>query len=553
MLSEIATPTITLRPYQQTCIERVLAAYQGQPRGGKALVVLPTGGGKTIVFASIAHQLGLDTLVIAHRQELLSQAAEKFRLVNPLATIGQVGAGRHEYGYSVTVASVQTISRPEHLGRLKSFGYGLVVIDEVHHAMASGYRTILDALPDAFVLGVTATPDRLDKKSIESIFGEPVFTASIINMIEQGYLCDLRAVAVRTSTSLDHVHTQGGDFQTSELEEAVDTEERNKRVVASYLEHGIGRQALCFAVTILHAKHLAEAFNAQGVGAAVVSGETPTDERKRILSDYEHGDLSVVCNCGVLTEGYDNPATSCIILARPTQSRALFMQCIGRGTRLAPGKADCVVLDVTDNCLKHRLEPLTLSKALETDIKDGESVVERKRRAIREKEEKEERKTRVTGRAQDLPIDLLTRLDWKLYGHTGIYELVVGEHKHRIKLVPSSTTFGFYSVRAELAPSFVEQEWLKEATLSDAQVHAEIKARLLQSGEKKVALVDANAPWRGQPASAKQVYLLKKYHLSCSPDITSGEASDLIGLALAQSEKSTSQPKKEGKPHGKRR
>lgn len=555
MLSEIAkaTTTITLRPYQQTCVERVLAAYQQQPNGGKALVVLPTGAGKTIIFVSITQQLGLDTLIIAHRKELLSQAADKFRMVSPMATIGQVGAGRHEYGYPITVASVQTISRPEHLSRLKRFNYGLVVIDESHHSTSSGYQAVLDALPDAFVLGVTATPDRLDKQSIESIFGEPVFTASILDLVEQGYLCDLRAIAVHTTTDLTGVHTQAGDFNPTELEEAIDTEERNKRVVAAYLEHCAGRQALCFTVTVEHAEHLAQAFNEQGVRAAFVSGEpyTHPDERRRILSDYERGELSVVCNCEVLTEGYDAPATSCIVLARPTQSRPLYVQMVGRGTRLFPDKRDCIVLDITDNVLKHRLEPQTLSKALELDLEDGESVTERKKRKIREEQEREARKTRVTRRTQDLPIDLFTRMNWTLHGDTGIYELVVGSRQHRIKLIPSNAVFGCYSVLAELAPDYTPQEWLRCAPLSQAQQHAEMKARLLQSSEQKRVLVDANAPWRAQPASSKQLYLLDKLKIAYSPGITSGEASDLISQANAKN--GTSAAKRGGKQHGKRR
>ncbi len=547
----ITPPTITLRPYQVACIERVLAAYAAQPIGGKALVVLPTGGGKTIVFTEIARRLGLSTLIIAHRQELLQQAADKFRMVDPSVIIGQVGAGRHDYGAPITVASVQTISRDNHLKMLPRFGYGLVIIDESHRSCSSGYKAVLDALPDTFVLGVTATPDRLDKKSIENIFGEPVFEASIIDLIEQGYLCDLRAIAIRTTTSLDEVHTQAGDFKTDELGEVIDTEERNKRVVTAYLEHCPDRQALCFAVTIDHAKHLADTFKTHGVRAAVVSGGTPPDERKRILHDYEHEALSVVCNCGVLTEGYDAPRTSCIIMARPTQSRALFVQCIGRGTRLAPGKSDCIVLDITDNTLKHRLEPLTLSSALEVDLHDGESVREKKQRARREKQE---RTTRVTRRAYDLPIDLLTRMNWKLHGHTGIYELVVGETLHRIKLVPSDMTFGYYSVWAELAPTFSPQQWMGDSALSDAQRHAEMKARLLQAGEKKVVLVDANAPWRAQLASPSQIRMLNKYRIPYSPGITSGEASDLIGPALADSKKNTRQSKRRRiAQHGKRR
>ncbi len=535
---EATPPAITLRPYQQTCVERVLAAYAQQPKGGKTLLVLPTGGGKTIVFTEIARRLGLNTLIIAHRQELLQQAADKFRLVDPTAVIGIVKGGCHEYGAPVTVASVQTISRPLHLKALKRFGYGLVIIDECHHSAAAGYQAVLDVLPEAFVLGVTATPDRLDKQSIESIFGEPVFSSSILDMVEQGYLCDLRAVAIRTTTSLDEVHTQAGDFKADELEEVIDTPERNERVVNGYLSHCKGRQALCFAVTVAHASHLADTFNKMGVSAAIVSGETPPELRKSILHDYERGELEVVCNYEVLTEGYDAPQTSCVIMARPTKSRALFVQCIGRGTRLAPGKRDCIVIDVTDNCLKHRVQPLSLSKALDRDLKDGESVTEAKKREIIEAAEREqqERTTKVTQRAHDLMVNLLDPMDWKRQ-RNGSYALEIGEKKHKIFLIPSQTTEGYYAVHAKLAPDFKDQEWLKESPLTWAQEHAEIKARILKSNEKKLVLVDHNAPWRAHPVSNKQLYMLRKFGIPFSEEMTAGEASDLIGKAIAERDK----------------
>lgn len=537
--------SITLRPYQETCVERVLTAYHQCPQGGKALLVLPTGGGKTIVFTEIARRLQLTTLIIAHRQELLQQAADKFRLVDPTAIIGQVGAGRHEYGAPITVASVQTMSRPEHLKALQRFGYQLVIIDECHHSAAAGYQSVLDMLPDAFVLGVTATPDRLDKQNIEHFFGEPVFSASIIDMVEQGYLCDLRAIAVKTSTSLDGLHTQAGDFKPDELEEVIDTPERNERVVRAYLEHGKGRQALCFSVTVAHAYHLAQAFQESNVRADVVSGETPPEERKRILLDYERGALEVICNCGILTEGYDNPATSCIILARPTQSRALFVQVVGRGTRLAPGKQDCIILDITDNCLKHRLQPLTLSKALDRPLNDGESLLEAKvRKEEEEKEhetggcfaEQQERRMKVTRRAQDLLINLLAPMDWKRRPN-GAYYLEVGEKKHKVMLVPSEETEGYYVVKAALAPDFQWQTWLPNAPLEWAQQHAEMKAKLLQSDEKKLVLVDSNAPWRIHPATIKQCYTLRKLGIEHAPEITAGEASDLIGKAFHEKDR----------------
>src|SRR6266704_3269959 len=159
---------IVLRDYQQTCIEKVIQAYQ-ENKQGRSLLVLPTGSGKTIVFSQIIHKLNVNTIILAHRDELLNQAADKYRMVKPDAIIGKVGSGFHEYGGELTVASVATVSRPEHLKRLKAIGYGLIVVDETHHLMADGYQKVLEALPDAFVLGVTATPDRLDKKSIEDI------------------------------------------------------------------------------------------------------------------------------------------------------------------------------------------------------------------------------------------------------------------------------------------------------------------------------------------------------------------------------------------------
>ena len=251
--AESSPPIVTLRPYQETCVQRALDAFQKKPQGGRALIIMPTGGGKTIVFTEIARRLGLTTLIIAHREELLTQAADKFRLIDPTAIIGQVGAGRHEWGGQITIASIQTISRSEHLKALQRFGCQLVIIDECHHAFAQSYLTVLQALSDAFVIGVTATPDRLDGGDISTLFGEPVFSASIVDMVSQGFLCDLRAIAVKTETSLDGLHTQAGDFKTDELEELLDTPERNERIVKAYLQHAKGRQSLCFAVTVAHA------------------------------------------------------------------------------------------------------------------------------------------------------------------------------------------------------------------------------------------------------------------------------------------------------------
>ena len=197
-------PCRHLRPYQEACVRRVVAAYE-RDRHGQELLVEPLAAGKTVIFSQIIHELaeryGLNALIVAHTDELLNQAAEKYRQVKPSAVIGKVGGGLHDYGGEVTVASVDTISRPHHLTTLQCIGYGLVVVDEAHRIVAPKYQRVLQTLPDAFVLMVTATPDRLDGKPISD--KPPLYSTDILAMIEQGFLCDVKAIAIRTESSLE--------------------------------------------------------------------------------------------------------------------------------------------------------------------------------------------------------------------------------------------------------------------------------------------------------------------------------------------------------------
>ena len=524
------SPVITLRPYQEECVRRVLDAYQ-QDRGGEATLVLPTGAGKTLIFCQVIHRLQVNTLIIAHRDELLEQAAEKYRLVKPDAIIGKVGSGRHEYGGEVTVASIATISRPEHLKRLKAIGYGLVIVDESHHSAAAGYQAVLRALPAAFVLKVTATPDRLDGK--DSTGGKPpLYSASIVDMIAQGYLCDVKAIAIRTETSLDGLHTEMGDYKISELEVAIDTPARNRRVVEAYQEHAPGRWAICFAVTVAHASHLADAFRQAGVPAAPVCGDTPLEERKHLYQALHEGTLKVLTNVQVLTEGFDQALIDCIIMARPTQSRALFVQAMGRGLRLAPTKHDCLVLDLTDNCLKHRLEPQTLQKALGKALQDHESVLGALAREERQRYEPKGAATTVVRtlkhtRTADRSINLLERLPWQEQPD-GTYLLEVGVDKHRIELVPAQ---GGYSVYACLAPGGERQHWMSDAPLDWAQQYAERQARVLLTKKYATVLVDHHAAWRDLPVNpdSPQAFHLQRFGVPNWWTLTRGEASDILG------------------------
>jgi superfamily II DNA or RNA helicase len=526
---------IELRPYQKESVKRVLGSYAQNPRN-RELLILPTGAGKTIIAAKIIEMLhrlhGLNTLFVAHRDELLSQAADKYRLIRPDAIIGKVGSGTHDYGGEVTVASIATISRPEHIKRLKTIGYGLIIVDECHHVASDGYQRVLDALPEAFVLMITATGDRLDGKPI--LDKPPIYQESIIDMIADGYLCDVKAIAIRTETNLDNLHTQMGDYNEHELAEAVDTDTRNSRVVDAYKEHATGRRAACFAVTVAHAQHLSAAFSSAGIPAGVVCGNTPLDERKRLFHRFHDGAIRVLCTVNVLSEGWDEPLCDCIIMARPTQSRSLYVQAVGRALRLAPGKDHAIILDLTDNCLKHRLEPQSLSKALGKQLQDGETIEEALAREAAASESEREKRVRKLKdiRHSDIVIDLKQKLVWQERAD-GKFVLEIGFEKHRIALVPSELYDGYYRVVAKLAPRYQGQYWSNDIPLGYAQELAEKKARLLLSDAKSIALVDRNARWRSDPATPVQLEKLAKYayrfSLQYDPaTVTKGEAADML-------------------------
>jgi hypothetical protein len=367
----------------------------------------------------------------------------------------------------------------------------------------------------------------------------------------------LKAVAIKTDVSLDDIHTSMGDFNEHELEEAVDTPSRNRLIVEKYKEYASGKRAVAFCVTVNHAFHLAEAFNEAGIKAATITGETPLDERKRIYKAFRAGEIRVMTNVMVLSEGWDEPLCEVGIGARPTQSRALFVQQLGRILRLAPGKPFATWMDITDNCLKHRLEPQSLRKVLNKDLKDDETLTEA---LEREEQEKAARETVVRklkdARAADIQINILEKLNWQLK-ENGYYVLEVGPERHRIALVPEqdagSDLWGgtaYYSVWARLAPFYEPQQWLGAAPLDWAQQEAEKRARKLLADPKSVKLLDRNASWRSAPATEVQLEKLAKwkdrFKLQYDPEtVTKGEASDMLDMVYSKLEEY--RKKREGK------
>src|SRR3989441_5368638 len=350
-MAAVAAPPLlrlTPRPYQHEAVAAVLAAaLRGVQR---PLLVLPTGTGTTIVFALLVQRRGGRALILAHRDELIQQAVDKLHLVDPTLPLGVVQAERDELTAPTVVASVQTLSRRPRLTWLVP-DFHTIVIDEAHHAPAPSYRRILEYCrawrPDGpLVVGVTATPARGDRQSLRQVFDGIVYQKTLVEMMQAGYLVDLRAIQVLLQADFDALRTRHGDFVEAELATLLLEANAPAQGLAAFQAHAADRKALLFTPTVALAYAMAATFRAAGIPAEALDGTTPVPTRRAILQRLHSGTTRAVANCAVLTEGFDEPSIDCIIVARPTQSLPLYQQMLGRGTRIYPGKTDCLILDV---------------------------------------------------------------------------------------------------------------------------------------------------------------------------------------------------------------
>jgi superfamily II DNA or RNA helicase len=353
------------RAYQDEAIESILTAYDSGTR--RQLLVMATGSGKTHVFGQLAAKratLG-QTLILSHTDDLVRQTALRMMELNPNSrTMIEMGSDVADPTADIISASVQTLGRKD-TKRVDKFNWGnikTVVVDEAHHATGDAYRRVLDCAgclnpsSSTLLLGVTATPVRSDEVSLADIFEKVVYVYPIRKAITEGYLVDIRGYRVHTDTSLAGVSKSSGDYSPKELSERVDTPLRNGQIVDAWRSHGDGRKSVVFCADINHARDMAGAFRDSGYSAEAVWGDDP--ERSEKIARHRSGTTNVLCVCGLLLEGYDDPTIEAIVLARPTQSPVLFSQCIGRGTRLAPNKKDLIVIDVVDGTITHSLVTL---------------------------------------------------------------------------------------------------------------------------------------------------------------------------------------------------
>ena len=342
-----------LRPYQQQARDRIHAEWDaGHTR---TLLVLPTGTGKTIVFASVAAdqvRAGDRVLILAHRGELLEQAADKLqRSTGLVSAVEKAESTCLDSWFRVVVGSVQTLQRTARLERFPQDYFGTIIIDEAHHAITDGYRRILDYFSGAKVLGVTATPDRGDMRNLGEVFDSLAFEYKLTDAIKEGYLCKIMAQTIPLQLDITSVTMSGGDYAVGDLGTALDP--YLEQIAAEMARRCKSRKTVVFLPLIKTSQKFRDLLNTYGFRAAEVNGQSA--DRREVLADFDAGKYNVLCNSMLLTEGWDCPSVDCVVVLRPTKVRSLYSQMVGRGTRLSPGKTDLLLLDFLWMTDKHEL------------------------------------------------------------------------------------------------------------------------------------------------------------------------------------------------------
>ena len=376
---------MSLRPYQDAALRSVRDAYRQGHRS--ALVVMPTGTGKTVLFAEISRLAKGPVLVLAHRQELVEQAREK--IANWCDDVVAVEMAEQR-GFTkpdgtrpkIAVASIQTLS-----GRLRKIprdAFKIVVVDEAHHATSDSYRKVLDHF-DAWLLGVTATPDRSDRVPLGEVFSTVAFEYDVRRAIQDGWLCPIRSFLVQTQADFSGVRKIAGELATRDVEDILTRELHLAEIVQPILRERDGRPTIVFAASVAHAHSLCRVFNDEAGDpdfAAALDGSSPWDVRAPVLDRFRRGEIQVLVNCSLFTEGFDVPQIALVAIARPVLSRSFYAQMVGRGTRLSEGKQDLLVLDFVPGNCRH-----SLAQAVDIFASADPDVQERARRIAKETSE----------------------------------------------------------------------------------------------------------------------------------------------------------------------
>ena len=564
------------------------------------MLVMATGCGKTITFASLPKMYpelakhGI--LILVHRDELVFQAVEKYKMVHPTALVGVEKAEyKADLACDVIVASVQTLGHKS-MGRLipllNAIQFGIVIVDEAHHiSPGSQYDRILmelglgsqenvgitSKLPDGserLLFGVTATPNRHDKVGLSHFFQDVVMDFGVLPAVGEGYLTDIEHYIVKTGEDISGVGSMAGDFGIAALSDATNTEKRNNVIVSAYRKHSLGKSAIGFCSSVEHAHALAATFNDAGITAAAIDGTTNKDLRRDILRGHEAGEIDVVTNFGVLTEGYDGVVHT-ILQARPTKSQPLYIQMLGRGLRTIPPnlgnlptkeerleaiansvKPSCIVLDFVDNGhevvttpslfgLNHQFNSdgkkvigVTVQRfndAVEANPMNAEGI---KNSVTFEEVEVETKKVNVWTLSQSHKgFSDVSDLHWTRIAPDMVQMTVTQDGMDGFTVRLTENQIGHWDLTAIRPKSFkngytVPETHSKLATYPDMETGIKAcDARVKTSYPDAVKLLDTKARWRSTSPSQNQINMLRAYGIDVAGVASKGQASDLISAA----------------------
>lgn len=526
---------LSLRPYQREAVDAVHTAHKEGIR--RPAVVLPTGSGKTVMFSHLASEYlrdrGRRVVVLVHRDELADQAIAKLRAVAPHLEVGKVKAESDEIYADVMVCSVQTLSRGKRLFRLveaaspEGCGIGLVITDECHHGAAKSYQTVYDAFPDADHVGFTATLARGDGVGLGSTWTDVVYTRSVLRMVADGYLVDVRGRSVAVDgLDLSAVKRTGGDFNAASLGKAMEDARAPDVIAAAVARHAADRRGIIvFTPTVALARAVVGSLASHGIPGAVVSGETPREERLEVYDRFRTGSVRALVNCMVLTEGFDAPWADCAVIARPTRSQPLFVQMVGRVLRTWPGKRDALVLNLADSGGKLStlidLEPGSVE-----EVREGESLGEA---VVREDEESQRKAKRGSLAFQlahrDMDLFAASSNNW-VRTPKGVLAIPCAERQW-VFLWPCRSDRTLWDVC--VAGDGPKWKRLRECLpIGTAQAWAETEAE-----DRAGYGTHRGASWMRKPASDAQLDRLRRGGVLVNPAMKAGEASALLDQAFA--------------------
>lgn len=567
---------ITLRNYQEECIQSVLS-YLG--KGHKRLgVSLATGSGKTVIFVQLISRIpsndnATQTLILAHRRELVEQAARHCTLAYPNKSIDVEMGSNHASGAAdITVASIQSITSGDRILKFDPSRYKLVLVDEAHHIVSAQYLELLEhfglrhttdweSSSAPALVGVSATFSRFDGRKLGSVIDHIVYHRDYVDMIEQNWLSNVIFTTVESKADISRVGSgANGDFQTGALSRAVNTDETNEITVRSWRARaGERKSTLVFCVDLNHVSSLTATFLKHGIEARYVSGDTPKKVRSERIDAFKNGEYPILINCGVFTEGTDIPNIDCVLLARPTKSRNLLVQMIGRGMRLHPGKENCHIIDMVASLNTGIISTPTLFGLDPAEI--VEEADPKRMMELREEKEQEKRREEVVSEAEKTTISGAMRGTVTFTDYDSIHDLIedTSEERYIRGISPFAwvgvghgkyiltTNSGSYLTVEPVDSRFVikftqklpagmksKSPFARPRTVAEAEdfEHAVRAADTYAAEVFEYIFISKKQSWRQKPASQAQVDFLNKMRPKddqlTTESVTKGKAGDMI-------------------------